>query len=503
MNRLLGPGPIAFLAIWLLLLTGGRSSFFHDPDTFWHTVVGRTILDTGYFFDRDPFSGSHGGEKWIPHQWLGEVAMAYLDRTGGFDALLLVAVTILAGTLAPLFARLVQSGLHWLPAAMLTGLGLAAAAGHFHVRPHLATIACSAFLFARLADFDNGRIRFSGLLWFLPVFLVWSNTHGGALGGLATFALAIGGWTAFRVIGWPSPVRSAGDVLKLLGLFSLLCAMPFVNPYGPALPLCWYEIMGMGELKTIIQEHASLDIRSPAAWPILVFAALYIFCLLGTRQRPRITWLLPLVWLALGCDRIRHAPIFAVAALVALADVIPETAWAKRLVASGSDLFRPREGVKSGGIISLAIPVFVVLMAFGLHAAKVPVPVIGHGWAKLDPTLWPVELIDDLNAEAAGRSGVRIFNEYADGGFLIYFAPQYRPFVDGRCELFGGPWLKAFVEAEGGDVGAYLKEMESKYGPFESALTRTGSGFDSYFRTSPEWTIIRETPTATLYRRIR
>ena len=63
MKRLLGPGPLAFLAVWFLLLIGGRSSFFRDPDTFWHTVVGRTILDTGHFFDRDPFSGSHGGEN--------------------------------------------------------------------------------------------------------------------------------------------------------------------------------------------------------------------------------------------------------------------------------------------------------------------------------------------------------------------------------------------------------------------------------------------------------
>src|SRR5580765_322696 len=137
MKRLLGPRPVAFVVLWLLLLVGCRSSIFRYPDSFWHTVVGRTILDTGHFFDRDPFSGTRAGERWIPHQWLGEIGMAVLDRIGGFDTLLLAAVTILAGTFAALFARLVRSGLHWLPAAMLTGLGLAAAAGHFHVRPHL------------------------------------------------------------------------------------------------------------------------------------------------------------------------------------------------------------------------------------------------------------------------------------------------------------------------------------------------------------------------------
>jgi hypothetical protein len=503
MKCFLGPGPVVFVALWMLLLGGGRSSFFRDPDTFWHTVVGRTILDTGHFFDRDPFSGTCGGEKWIPHQWLGEIGMALLDRAGGFDALLLAAATILAGTFATLFAQLVRAGLHWLPASMLTGLGLAAAAGHFHVRPHLVTIAGSAFLFTRLADFDAGRIRFPSLLWLLPVFLVWSNTHGGALGGLATFAFALGGWSVYRLVGWPSPVRTIGDVMKLTVLLGLLCATPFVNPYGTDLPRCWFEILGMGELKTIIQEHRALDVRSPTAWPILAFAAIYLFALLGTRQRPRITWIIPLVWLALGFDCVRHASLFAVAALVALADVIPATTWAKRLATEGSDLFRPIAPAPPCGFATFVVPAAVVLVAFVAQVSKLPLPMAGNGWARLDSTVWPVDLLDDLHREAGSRTGIRIFNEYADGGFLIYFAPQYRPFVDGRCELYGGPWLKRYVEAEGGDVAAYLSEMETRYGRFDYALTRTGSGFDTFFRASPAWEWIRETSTASFYRPAR
>ncbi len=32
-----------FLVIWLMLMIGGRSRFFRDPGTFWHTVVGRQM----------------------------------------------------------------------------------------------------------------------------------------------------------------------------------------------------------------------------------------------------------------------------------------------------------------------------------------------------------------------------------------------------------------------------------------------------------------------------
>ena len=42
---------------------------------------------------------------------------------------------------------------------------------------------------------------------------------------------------------------------------------------------------------------------------------------------------------------------------------------------------------------------------------------------------------------------------------------------------------------------------EAEYGPFDFALTRTGTGFDGYFRNSPEWVLVKETPTATFYKR--
>ena len=119
-----GPGVLAFLGFWVLLLAGGRSNFFRDPGTFWHTVVGRTILDTGHFFDRDPFSGSHGGEKWIPHQWLGECMMALVHRLDGLDSLLLATVTVLSCLYTWMAHRLMRSGLHW-PLTGIRAHGLA------------------------------------------------------------------------------------------------------------------------------------------------------------------------------------------------------------------------------------------------------------------------------------------------------------------------------------------------------------------------------------------
>src|SRR5687768_6555558 len=65
-----------YLAFWVALLIAGETAFFQDPGTFWHTVVGSQILDSGTFVTHDSFTFTRHGEPWIAHQWLGDVVLA-------------------------------------------------------------------------------------------------------------------------------------------------------------------------------------------------------------------------------------------------------------------------------------------------------------------------------------------------------------------------------------------------------------------------------------------
>ena len=55
-----------------------------------------------------------------------------------------------------------------------------------------------AVIMAWIVDFDRRRIGIKQLLWLIPLCIVWTNLHGGVLGGIATFGLAIGGWFVTR-----------------------------------------------------------------------------------------------------------------------------------------------------------------------------------------------------------------------------------------------------------------------------------------------------------------
>jgi hypothetical protein len=420
----------------------------------------------------------------------------------------------LAAVYAGLGVRLFRSGFHPSVAAVLVAAAVAASSGHFHVRPHLATIVGMAVVFVYLTDVENGRIPLTRLAWLVPMTWLWSNIHGGVLGGLATFALAIGGWTAAWLLGRDSPIATWRDLAHAT-LFWLGCAaVCFVNPYFHRLVWSWIEIYQMSSLPSIIKEHSRLNPGDWGGQTVLALGVVYCVLLLTVPWRQmRVVWLLPVVWLALACLRVRHAPLFAVGALVGIADLFPSTRIAAALSRRKSDLFVPAKSLEEPSPRASAqpfvVPAILVMLALLLQVVGAMIPVVGRGWARLDPTIWPVELLPDLRAHQYDRAeGTRIFCEYAYGGFLIHQAPGYRVFIDDRCELFGDEFLVEFVQTRARlDLGLYddpaepFAEWQARFRPFDLALVETDGGFDVGLSRIPAWEVVRRTETATLYRK--
>jgi hypothetical protein len=263
--------------------------------------------------------------------------------------------------------------------------------------------------------------------------------------------------------------------------------------------------MGEPALKAIVQEHSPLDPAAPYAWPVFALAALYLFVLAGVpRGELRVTWFLPAVWFVLTCDRVRHAPLFAVVTLVVFAAAWPHTRWAAWLTRHRPDVYQPRAD-RPGFWANVWLPALLIGVAAALQVTRVEVPLVGAGWARLDPAHWPVELLPELRAHEP-RSPAdphRLFNGYIDGGFVIYHAPGYKVFVDDRCEVFGGDWLLAFVRAETEGTPNAIAAWERRYGAFDFALVRADTGFEAYFRTAPGWQLVKRTAVASFYRRVR
>jgi len=493
-----------FVGTWLLLMVCASSSLLRDPGTFTHTVVGERILSTGQLIYTDPFSFTYGGKYWIANQWLGECIMALIHRVAGLDSLLLATVTLLAFFYTWMAHRLVRVGIHPLLAVLIISLAAAASSHHFHIRPHLATIVFLGFSLAMLCDFEAGHISIGRLFWLAPLFLLWANIHGGFLGGMGTLFLVTAGWIFAWLAGGESPISGIRQALVLVVIVIACGLTAFVNPYGVELPTAWLSIMNLPLLPQIIMEHAPLA-SSKTALAVLPLGLLYMAALIGVfPRRPRVTWFIPLVWLYLAWTRVRHAPLFATAFAIVIADMLPHVRWVKWLSQRGSEVCKIRTAhqmeISNGITITQTfIPIILILTTITFQVAGVRLPVFGSGWAKPDPAHWPIGLLGELKRIESQRPiGTPIFNDFLYGGFLIYYTPRMRIFIDDRCELYGAEGLSMYMNLE--DAPDQINRLAEEYGS-EFALVKSASRFDRYLSEAKNWSLLKRVDAAVLYQR--
>jgi hypothetical protein len=493
---------LVFFLSWIALLLGGRTGLFRDPGTYWHILTGARIFHAG-FPHTDWLTFTFVGRPWIAHQWLGECLMALLNRAGGFDALLVATSGALALLCGWLFHRLITGGMTAAAAGFAIAIFLLSSAHHFHVRPHILSLLAFAWMYARLVDFEAGRIDVAKLWPFIPLFWLWANSHGAVVGGLGTFALAVTGWIAAFLARRESPVASWRQIGQLAALLVVCAGVGLINPYGADLPRTWTSILGSPLLPRMIVEHASL-VRTQS-WQVLAMMALYAAAFIATLvgswpSWPRITWLLPAIWAALTFARIRQAPFFAIAAILVLADLLRQAGWVARLRRRGLRLHEDSadgpgrcEPFPRGPALALLA---ALLATFAVHTAS------PRDWlVKLDREQWPIDLLPSLHALADRLPpGAALLNDMPFGGFVAFHEPRLRPMVDDRWELFGDDFMMASFRAEPG----WLEDLTDRH-DVRIALAEPGTPLAAYLDSARArargWTEVAASPAAVLFRR--
>lgn len=401
--------PDRTITILLFLAVGFAACFTPaQNDTWWHLRAGEETWHAGAVQLRDTFSHTAYGTYWPNQEWLGELVLYLLYAAGGLPLMTVFAALLITASWALVWS--ITPGAVTRRAA-LCSLAIMCCAREWSLRPKIFTlffVAVTIFLVARRRHY-----------WLPPLFALWANLHGGVLLGVVILAAAAAAASVVNRRVWHS--------LTGVALASALATN--ATPLGFSL---WPEIVSsLGRIRQLgIQEWA------PAAVD-LTFAPF---------------WLLSaaLVLLAVGTHVWRAEERVAVIAWPALA-LIPLAIRAGRNAPPALMLAVPAIALLVHGRLPVraatahARPVLNALCVAG--AAVAAFTIVFGAWSRKEARLgW--QPITAGAARAVSSCPEHLYNRYDEGGFLIWFAPHQKVFIDGRQDPYPPSLLSDQKEVE-------------------------------------------------------
>ncbi len=447
--------------------------FFVDPDLWWHIKVGQDILRTHHFPTTDPYSWTVAGQPWIAYEWLGEVALALVNRAGGLLALeiglLLFSSIIMLSVYGLASMRSGNSKAGFVSAVILCLISF----GSFSLRPQMFGFLFLVLLLVVLYKFRNGV---SWPLWLLPLlFLAWVNIHGSFMIGLGGLVLHLcAGLVPFQLgsveaIAWTRKQR-----LQLESVLLLCIAILAITPYGTRLAVYPFDIAFSQPINL-----ANVIEWKPMPFDMVggkIFLGLVVIAV-ALQMLFRFTWRLEEAILALGgtamaCLHVRFilifVPFFAPVFATMLAKWIPPY----------------KRSIDKYALNAIIMAAAVAGMIYYRPTQKS----LASEVAKTYPS-------GALQYLAEHPISGKLLNTYGYGGYLV--KAGIPTFIDGRGDVF----------ERGGVFGDYIHLTQFKPGAFgilrhydvSTCLLDRDEPLSTALLESPEWRRVYVDSTSAIY----
>ncbi len=413
-----------------------------EPDFGWHLRAGLDFLGEGGTLPRlDPYSHTMSDWAWIEHAWLTDVVMA--ATYVGFG---LLGVIVLFGLLTAgawiVASRSARCRASWGLAACT--LSLWVALPFLGARTQMVTLLGLAVLLLLLERFRNGS---RWVPWTIPpLFLLWANLHGGFTAGLFLLGLAV---TVSMLVRagcerWPSLYDRIDErVLSWSGLRRLMLAtgaaalVTLLNPYGWKLYGEILDSLSNQFMLEFLQEWQPVSFATRAGRIYATYlAGLGLSMVLWYRRIEPVRWVIWAAFLIVSLRHLRNVPFFLIVSVPLCAELL-DAGMARFARWTQLTVQQARLGLLG------------LMLAGGLFLLWVGPDHLQHvARAGLRPeeyfteTSYPIEAILWVrhHRDLVGR---RLYNDYAHGGFLLWWLPEEKIFVDGRMPAWriGDRWI--------------------------------------------------------------
>ncbi|MFQ5678312.1 MAG: hypothetical protein ACE5HP_02520 [Gemmatimonadota bacterium] len=476
-----------------------------DSDLWGHVRFGQLFRSAGRLPATDPFSFLGG--RWLNHEWLSEVVLAFLWDGWGPVGLIGWKLTVGGLIAGLLFRHLVGRGADRLRAAGLTlFLLLPMLPGLAPVRPQLFTYLFFLLLLLALDAAERGRRAW---LWGLPpLFGLWANLHGGVLAGLGWFGL----WAILSVVAASArrvrvgsgrerseagaPARFGGgkrERLLLPALLGLCVLATFLNPFGPR--LLAFLLRTATVSRPEIVEWQPIELATGPGIGYLALVALLVTALAALRPRLSVSLVLVGGSALLPLLAVRHLPLFALAVGVLGGEPIvrligrlgpdPIRGWP----AAGSRPKAAERLVYSAGLLLL------LGLAASTVARSVRRPVCLESAPGAGGLRYPARAVRALaHSGAEGRLLVPFnWGQYA----IWHLGPRLRVSMDGRRETVYAPETYAAFQSFMRGIGEWSGRLR-RLRP-DVALVPRGSSVYNLFLLEPGWWLAYEDSLAAIF----
>ncbi len=399
----------------VMLLAGDR--LLNDPDSYWHVVVGRWMVEHRAFPTADPFSFTFAGSPWIAKEWLSQILYAAAHAAFGWPGMVALAAASVALAFA-LLARFLIDDLRPLYAVLFVAGAFLLSAPHVVARPHVLAFPIMVAWVAGLARAADDRRAPS--FWLLPLMVAWANLHGGFTFGI----MMVGALGLDAIVTSPSETRLR-TAARWVGFGLLAMAAGCVTPYGWQSMLMTVRILGLGPALSIIGEWKPADFSHLGGLEIVLLLAFGAALWRGVTLSPvRIVILLGLVHMALSAER--NAEIFGLVAPLVVAR--PLAAQIANIRGAPREAASLRLFAGAAAVLTAILVIVSVALASVMHYTP-------------NERITPAAAVAALKAADPGP----ILNQYDFGGYLVY--EGLPTFIDGRTELYGGAFFARYYNA--------------------------------------------------------
>lgn len=390
-----------------------------DADTWWHVHSGGYTLSNGMAYS-DPFSHTFENEAWVNSSWGSQIVMFGFWKFAGYPGLAFFGATLALASMGLVYS--ISAGNVYLRAFILI-LGSTSAAIFWAARPQMISFFFSAFLLYLLYKHkQDGR----DWLWaIIPLMWIWSGFHAGWMVGYLFLIAFIVGELFNNLTGIDENTMSWASWRKLV--IATLISVPFIalSPYFLNNMLVPFNTVNIEPLRGFIQEWQSPNFQGSNTWPFIAMIMLMFMALWTSKLK--FDWsgfflLIGTFFLALLYGR--NIALFTLVATPILTHHLDNALTERNII------LRPRRSVPPTiAIINLTL-IVLVISSVGLYTFGLLMP---ENIEATQSEVLPVSAVDYLNENDLPRE---MFNSYNWGGYLMFAAPDYPVFVDGRIDMY-------------------------------------------------------------------